>query len=277
MRTSRHQWLCLLIVCVSCGVPSSAQEPGPPSRRSTAPGPNTPFTPELRAKILTAMRLNRRTFQDDAVLRRYRESRPPISDPTLLACNLPRTPAGAPAAHYPAPEASTDPRPYTEAKVAECLSTTGGLAGTRASLLVQHYYCSLPGVSPDIRGCFTFQLRLPSVSRTRSVWEEGYLTNGTKLRLEKCWNFLGPDLKTVPDAATAFTYCATMSSALTQHAPERQAYEGRCPPVFPTPTRRWVDRPHASRCVSRAHERHHRATNGGAGQAAAGVLRLFND
>jgi hypothetical protein len=83
------------------------------------------------------------------------------------------------------------------------------LSGTRASPLVQHYYCGLPGLSPDIRGCFTFQLRLPGVSNTRSAWEDGYLPDGTTLPLEKGWDFLGPDPKTVPDVGKAFGYCAT--------------------------------------------------------------------
>jgi hypothetical protein len=155
------------------------------------------------------MRLNRQTFQDDAVLKRYGESRPPATHPALVACELPRTSSGAPAAHYPAPQAQATPRPYTEAKVAECLGTTGGLSGTRAAPLAQHYYCSLPGLSPDVRGCFTFQLRLPRVSRTRSVWDEGFLPDGTQLPLEKGWNFLGPDPTTVPDVRQAFTYCVT--------------------------------------------------------------------
>ena len=82
--------------------------------------------------------------------------------------------------------------------MANCLSTTGGLAGTRASPLAQHYYCSLPGLSPDIRGCFTFQLRLPRVSRTRSAWDDGYLVDGTKLPIQKGWNSLVPTLRKCP-------------------------------------------------------------------------------
>ena len=66
---------------------------------------------------------------------------------------------------------------------------------------------SAHGLSPDIRGCFTFQLRLPSVSRTRSAWDDGYLVDGTKLPIQKGWNFLGPDPAKVPDVATAFNYC----------------------------------------------------------------------
>jgi hypothetical protein len=171
--------------------------------------PATTLTPELKTRILAAMRLNRQTFQEDAVLERYGESRPAATHPAIAACGLPRTSNGEPAAQEEAPQARATARPYTEVKVADCLSTTGGLSGTRAAPLVQHYYCTLPGLSPDIRGCFTFQLRLPSVSRTRSAWEDGYLPDGTKLPLEKGWNFLGPDPKSVPDVAKAFGYCAT--------------------------------------------------------------------
>jgi len=191
----------LIVVTVSDAV-SPFQAPG-------TSVPLTALTPELKARILGAMRLNRQAFQEDAVLKRYGESRSPKTHPALVACELPRTPSGAPAASYPAPQAHATPRPYTEAKVTECLGTTGGLSGTRAAPLAQHYYCSLPGLSPDIRGCFTFQLRLPRVSRTRSVWEEGFLPDGTKLPLEKGWNFLGLDPTSVPDVRQAFSYCAT--------------------------------------------------------------------
>jgi hypothetical protein len=183
--------------------PAAAAKPPAPARAVTA------LTPELKTTILDAMRLNRQTFQEDAVLERYSESRPPVTLPALVASGLTRTSDGGPAAQYPATQARSTPRPYTEAKVADCLGTTGGLAGTRATPLAQHYYCSLPGLSPDIRGCFTFQLRLPRVSRKRSVWEEGFLADGTKVPLERGWNFLGPDPAVVPDVAKAFEYCAT--------------------------------------------------------------------
>ena len=192
-----------LLLALADGGSGEAQRAKPAAR------PTTPLTPALRAKILAAMRLNRQTFQEDEVLDRYGERRPPRTHAALAACGLPRTADGGPAAHYAPPEARKAPHPYTEAKVAECLSTTGGLSGTRAAPLVQHYYCSLPGLSPDIRACFTFQLRLPSVSRTRSVWDEGYLADGTQLPLQKGWNFLGKDGKPAPDAAKeAFAYCA---------------------------------------------------------------------
>jgi len=211
---------------------ASANQPAAP-----APPP-TPLTPELKAKILAAMRLNRQTFQEDAVLTRYSESRPPATLPAIVACELPRTASGAPAPQYPAAVARTTARPYAETKVADCLGTTGGLSGTRATPLVQHYYCSLPGVSPDIRGCFTFQLRLPSVSRTRSVWEEGYLPDGKKLPIQKGWNFLGPDPATVPDVKTAFGYCASDGRP---HSVNTLKNGKRSPlvvaDVFPEPTR----------------------------------------
>jgi hypothetical protein len=199
-----------VLFCLLTVVVGSAGVAGDTSGRVQGVGtpPLTTLTLELKAQILEVMRLNRQTFQDDAVLKRYGEARTAATHTALVACGLPRTPAGAPAAYYSAPQAHSTPRPYTEDKVVDCLGTTGGLSGTRAAPLAQHYYCSLPGLSPDIRGCFTFQLRLPRVSRTRSVWEEGFLPDGTPLPLEKGWNFLGPDTNTVPDVKQAFGYCA---------------------------------------------------------------------
>jgi hypothetical protein len=189
----------------------------------------------LKAAILAAMRLNRQAFQEERVLERYGESRPPVTHPAFSACDLPRTGTGAPGAHYPAPQARATPRPYTEAKVADCLQTTGGLAGTRASPLAQHYYCSLPGLSPDIRGCFTFQLRLPRVSRTRSAWEEGYMPDGTRLPLQRGWNFLGPDPAKVPDVGKAFAYCAT--DGRPHWIKDRRGRNVEVSEVHPAPTR----------------------------------------
>ena len=207
--------------------------------RGVPPQPaTTPLTPELRASILAAMRLNRQAFHEDEVLKRYAESRPAASLPAFAACDLPRTASGAPAMQYAAAQARTTARVYDETKVADCLSTTGGLSGTRATPLVQHYYCSLPGLSPDIRGCFTFQLRLPSVSRTRSAWEEGFLPDGTKLPIEKGWKFLGPDPMKVPDIPAVFNYCATDGRP---HTVNTLKNNKRVPldvaDVFPTPTR----------------------------------------
>jgi hypothetical protein len=184
------------------GAPRAVQKPEPPK-------PITRLTPELRARILEAMRLNRRAFQETAVLKRYGETRPPANHPAFASCELPRTATGAPAAQYPSPKARAAERTYRESALIECLGTTGGLSGTRAKPLAQHYYCGLPGFSPDIRGCFTFQLRLDSVSPRRSAVDtEGYLPGGSKRALEKTWNFLGPDPAKVPDVAKAFEYCA---------------------------------------------------------------------
>jgi hypothetical protein len=198
----------------------------------------TPLTPALKTQILAAMRLNRQAFQEDAVLKRYDESRPARDLAAFVACDMPRTATGAPGAPYTPPQARTTPRVYPETKVADCLSTTGGLSGTRATPLTQHYYCSLPGLSPDIRGCFTFQLRLPSVSRTRSAWEDGYLVDGTKLPLEKGWKFLGPDPAKVPDVAAAFNYCVTDGRPQVLNTlKNRKPVPVDIATVFPTPTR----------------------------------------
>lgn len=208
------------------------------SARPDAQPQPSPWTPALRTQILDAMRLNRQAFQEDAVLKRYTESRPPRDLAAFVTCDLPRTAGGAPAAQYVPAEARSTPRVYSEAKVVDCLSTTGGLAGTRASPLAQHYYCSLPGLSPDIRGCFTFQLRLPSVSRTRSAWDDGYLVDGTKLAIQKGWKFLGPDPAKVPDVATAFNYCVVDGRPHVLHTlKSKKAVPLDIKRVFPTPTR----------------------------------------
>jgi len=200
--------------------------------------PSTPLTPALKTQILAAMRLNRQAFQEDAVLSRYGESRPARDLAAFVSCELPRTASGGPASQYVPAAARTTARVYPETKVADCLSTTGGLSGTRASPLAQHYYCSLPGLSPDIRGCFTFQLRLPSVSRTRSAWEDGFLVDGTKLPIEKGWKFLGPDPAKVPDIPTAFNYCVVDGRP---HVLNTLKNKKRVPldvaTVFPAPTR----------------------------------------
>jgi hypothetical protein len=208
--------------------------------RSAADRPETPsriteLTPELRGSILTAMRFNRRAFHEESVLARYDEDRLPPDDPALVSCDLPRTPSGEPASQYPAPEARATPRVYTEAAIVDCLETTGGLAGTRANPLAQHYYCSLPGVSPDIRACFTFQLRLPRVSRKRSIVDEdGYLPDGKKAELLKGWNFLGPDPSQVPDAGAAFNYCLTDGRP---HSIKSKRGEHEVATIHPAPTR----------------------------------------
>jgi hypothetical protein len=195
----------------------------------------TALTPELKAKILEAMRLNRRAFQAPAILARYGEERPPVDDPAFLSCDLPRTSTGEPASQYPVAEARTTARTYSEAAIVDCLETKGGLAGTRAKPLTQHYYCSLPGLSPDIRACFTFQLRLPRVSRKRDITDDqGYMPDGTRVRLLKGWNFLGPDPTQVPDVGAAFNYCATDGRP---HSIRSRRGNHDVATIHPTPTR----------------------------------------
>ena len=53
-----------------CTVDRAATEAAPEAAAQPA---TTPITPEQRAEILEAMRLNRQTFQEDAVLKRYAE------------------------------------------------------------------------------------------------------------------------------------------------------------------------------------------------------------
>jgi hypothetical protein len=189
--------------------------------------------------------------------------------------DLPRTATGAPAAQYVPAEARSTPRVYAEAKVADCLSTTGGLAGTRASPLAQHYYCSLPGLSPDIRGCFTFQLRLPRVSRTRSAWDDGYLVDGTKLPIQKGWKFLGPDPAKVPDVATAFNYCVVDGRPHVLHTqePESRA-SGRQEGLSDPHAFHVLGGADAAASLSGHHEWHDQSAALGPDRAAAGVLRV---
>src|SRR4030095_3893689 len=101
----------------------SAADPGPAAaaKPPAAAKPVTALTPELKTTILEAMRLNRQTFQEDAVLERYGESRPPVTLPALVASGLARPSDGGPAAQYPATQARSTPRPYTEVKVVDCL------------------------------------------------------------------------------------------------------------------------------------------------------------
>jgi hypothetical protein len=193
------------------------------------------LSPELRTRILEAMRLNRQAFQPLDLLARYGEERLPANHPALTSCDLPRTSTGEPASQYPVSAALKTARPYSEAAMVDCLETTGGLAGTRAKPLTQHYYCSLPGLSPDIRACFTFQLRLPKVSRKRDITDEhGYMPNGRRVSLLKSWNFLGPDTTQVPDVAEAFNYCATDGRP---HAIKSRQGNHRVATIHPTPTR----------------------------------------
>jgi len=242
--TGRWVGYSLVLIVASGSQPSgTGAEPFGPASSSaliSADGqpPSNPLTPALRTQILAAMRLNRQAFQEDAVLSRYGESRPARDLAAFVSCDLPRTASGAPASQYVPAQARSTPRVYPETKVADCLSTTGGLSGTRASPLAQHYYCSLPGLSPDIRGCFTFQLRLPSVSRTRSAWEDGFLVDGTKVPVEKGWKFLGPDPAKVPDIPTAFNYCVVDGRPQVLNTlKNKKRVPLEIAKVFPTPTR----------------------------------------
>ena len=224
--------LVLLFVSIAVGTTSdvevSAQAP-------PAPQKITVLTADLRAKILDAMRLNRRAFQEKTILDRYGEQRPPASLSAFVTCDLPRTSAGGPGSQYPAAKARETEHDYSESAVVDCLETTGGLAGTRAKPLQQHYYCSLPGLSPDIRACFTFQLRLPKVSRKRDVTDrQGFMADGTQTELLKGWNFLGPDTTKVPDVAAAFNYCATDGRP---HSIKRRGRNLKVATIHPTPTR----------------------------------------
>ena len=206
-----------------------------PTNAATPTAQPAALTPELKASILDAMRLNRRAFQAQPILVRYGEERPPRDHPAFLSCDLPRTSTGAPASQYPVAAARETERTYSEAAIIDCLETTGGLSGTRAKPLLQHYYCSLPGVSPDIRACFTFQLRLPRVSRKRDITDDaGFLPDGRRVELIKGWNFLGPDPAKVPDVAEAFKYCATDGRP---HSIKRGRRNLDVATIHPTPTR----------------------------------------
>ena len=87
MRSSIRLLLCVLVALAASGgqraAGGAASPMQPPKPPSTAPPPTTKLTPELKAKILAAMRLNRQTFQDDAVLERYGEKRPPTTFPAF--------------------------------------------------------------------------------------------------------------------------------------------------------------------------------------------------
>jgi hypothetical protein len=123
----------------------------------------------MRAQILDAMRLNRQAFQEDAVLKRYNESSHPRDLAAFVTCDLPRNASGAPAAQYVPAEARRTPRVYPEAKVAECLSTTGGLAGTRAAPLAQHYCCSLHIAYKHCRIKQYFKIDLGALAGTAAI------------------------------------------------------------------------------------------------------------
>src|SRR5215510_14295315 len=111
-----------LIVSLAVGKTSGMGQPPAPPPKITV------LTTELRTKILDAMRLNRRAFQEKTILDRYGEQRPPASDAAFVMCDLPRTSAGEPASQYPAAKARTTEHTYPETAVVDCLETTGGLA-----------------------------------------------------------------------------------------------------------------------------------------------------
>ncbi len=129
---------------------------------------------ELRSTIIDKMRLNRRAFQSQRVLDRYAETRELLTDytQTFEQCGLPRDENGHPLPQYPASFSDADHGVrghYKESKgVVGCLKTKSGLAGVRAEPLAQHYYCTFPGNSPEIRSCFTFQIRVSSNTRSNS-------------------------------------------------------------------------------------------------------------
>jgi hypothetical protein len=250
VQSALHVVLIAIVAVMIYGLGNVAQADTPPldiarpaawSETAAAMQPTAPPTkitelsPELKGKILEAMRMNRRAFQEAAVLSRYGEERPPADHPVFQKCDLPRTSTGAPASQYPASQARATEHAYSEAAVIDCLETTGGLAGTRAKPLTQHYYCSLPGLSPDIRACFTFQLRLPRVSRKRDILDEqGFMPDGKQMELLKGWNFLGPDPSKVPDIPTAFNYCATDGRP---HTIKGRGGNLDVAKIHPTPTR----------------------------------------
>ena len=192
-----------LLLVVIAGSPGRllAQSPSP------AP-PTTGMSAELKTEILAAMRLNRRAFQAPGVLLRYQEERLK-EHPAFAACELLRTSSGDPASQYPAPKARTTKRVHTDAAVLKCLETTGRLTDKGSDLLARHYFCGLPELSPDLRACFTFQRRPSSVSPMRSIVDDGFLPDGTKVKLEKGWSFLGSDPERAPDVATVLKACAT--------------------------------------------------------------------
>lgn len=178
---------------------------------ATAPQPITQLDAALKTKILDAMRFNRQTFQEQKVLDRYTERRPandmPVDYngaqvPLFATCGLMRKPSdtdptlGEPIPQYPWVKAQAPDyqqvkvRPYEEAEIVDCLKTTSGLAGKRPEPLQQHYYCGFTGFSPDIRSCFTFQIRVSSATRS-AVDDFAIRDSGERYKPEKTWTFVG--------------------------------------------------------------------------------------
>lgn len=202
--------LCL-VVCVGCksaDVKSDGESEAFADSSKGSPSPTVPTPTIDENKILDAMRLNRQTFQEKKVLSRYGESLTAATHPSIVACGLPRTSKGEPAVQFPSSDAHDTARFYDETEVAKCVTTKGGLAGKRPEPLVQHYYCTLPGFSPDIRSCFTFQLRLDP--QRSAVDDVGFFKgSGTvPIKLDKTWKFAGTNPTVLPDFGPVFKYCA---------------------------------------------------------------------
>lgn len=157
---------------------------------------------KLRSQILDTMRLNRRAFQSEKVINRYGDSREQLADtePVLKHCGLPRDSNGHPLPQYSQSFENPDHgirADYSESKgVLRCLETRSGLAGVRAEPLAQHYYCTLPGNSPEIRSCFTFQIRVSSNTRSNShknIFVRDAATDSPRImgNAKKEWLFAG--------------------------------------------------------------------------------------
>lgn len=191
------------------------------------------FHSMLIRQILDRLRLNRRAFQEDKVLARFDEERDLVeaggsSESPFEACGLPRDNEGTPLPQYPASFSNPDHSirgTYSEVQgVLGCLETKSGLAGIRAEPLAQHYYCTLPGNSPEIRSCFTFQIRVSSNTRANS-YKNILKTNNDNdtfdviTKAKKEWIFAGTqqdfvDAKTnkaIPEhiISKVATYCST--------------------------------------------------------------------
>ena len=177
---------------------------------STAPKTITVLTPELKARILQTMRLNRQAFQESAVLQRYGETRPPQNHPGVPGVRSTADEQREPAAQYPATKARMTKRTIRRPGSQIVSRRLGGLAGKRLDPLPQHVLLRMPGFLARHPRLLSFQLRLNSVSSKRSaIDDQGYMPDGTKVKLEKGWKFLGPDPDRVPNVGAAFSYCTT--------------------------------------------------------------------
>ena len=163
---------------------------------------NSELHTALRRAILDIMKLNRRAFQSERVLNRYADSRERLADqaPVFESCGLPRDSSGNPLPQYAHSFSNPDhgiKADYSESKgVLGCLNTKSGLAGVRAEPLAQHYYCTFPGNSPEIRSCFTFQTRVSSNTRSNShknIFMKDTATDEVRVlnNVRKEWIFAG--------------------------------------------------------------------------------------